>query len=233
MNWSVNGKELRDASDHAEIVTALNLCAKAKVANKTPYYLLPDHSDTHTISNVPPCIYEKEALNKYVAPLNESISHQFVVGLQNCIDMVQDEFNKSNRCEYFQLNQCFFNSRELFGFVNHLSKIGAIKPNPNIKIVLGYKASKIPCGTVIGDVVIQNNLLYLHDWHVWNYLDNFLIDLSIFKYGNLIRLDSDIHSWGKANDHVFIHPPHGAEYFGNAYDDMKIFDTLISKYFKQ
>jgi hypothetical protein len=91
----------------------------------------------------------------------------------------------------------------------------------------------MPGGTVIGDIVVQNNLLYVHDWHVWNYIDNFLIDLSIFKYGNLIRLDSDIRSWGKASDHVFVHPPPGAEYFGNAYDDMKTFETRIFEYFKQ
>jgi hypothetical protein len=233
MNWSVNGKELLDTFDPADIVAALNLCAKVKVANETPYYLLPNNSDTYTISNVPPNIYEKEDIKKYVTPSKESSFPHFIAGLQNCIDMVQEEFNKTNGGEYFKLNQCFFNSRELFWFVKYLSTIGAIKPNPNIKIVLGYKTSKIPGGTVIGDVVVQNNLLYLHDWHVWNYLENFLIDISVFKNGNLVGLNSDIQSWGKAKEHVFVHAPPGGEYFGNAYDDMNAFEMIISEYFKQ
>jgi hypothetical protein len=132
MNWSINGKELRDTSDPAEIATELNLCAKEKVANETPYYLLPDNYDVPIISNVPPCIYEKEVLKKYVAPSNENVFKRFIDALQNNIDMVHYENGN-----YFQLNNCFYNSQGLFYLIKNLSKVGAIKPRPDIKIVLG------------------------------------------------------------------------------------------------
>ncbi|MCX5827665.1 MAG: hypothetical protein NTV58_06655 [Deltaproteobacteria bacterium] len=237
MEWPSDGGKLHGTSDPAEIIAVLNLSAKEKVSSGIEYYLLSENRDVSIISNVPPSIYENEDLKKYPEPSRETkLQTLLIKDLQDNIDIMQSEFDATDRYEngkIFQLNQCFFNSQGMFHLVNHLSNIGIIKPKPRIKIVLGFMVSRIPFGTNIGDIVIENTLLLLHDWHVWNYVNDILVDLTIFKHGNLVGLDCNVTSWGSAKDHVFVHPPHGIEYCGAAYDAMDTFEKKIAAYFPQ
>ncbi|MGV8059806.1 MAG: hypothetical protein AB2L12_17570 [Smithellaceae bacterium] len=229
MNWLIDGKELRGTDDPAEIVSALNLCATQKTTADSKfnkYYLLQNDSNAPIISNVPKNMYKNENLKKYIVPAKVGTLNHFISDLQSYIDAVHYENG-----ECFRLNGCSHNSKGVFYLVQNLSRIGAIKPKPINEIVLGYKVGKMPGGTVIGGIVVQKELLYVHDWHVWNYIDHFLIDLSLFQRGNHLGLHSNIQSWGRAKDHVFVYPSPGSEYFGNAYSDLKSFENKISEYF--
>jgi len=199
--------------------------------------LLSQKNGMAIISNVPTLIYEKENAKQYITPLKANRTMRFIEFLQSNIDIAQNsevsDPGAPEKGESFQPNQCYNNSRNLFQLVKYLESIGVIPKKYKIKIVLGYIASKIPFGTIIGDIVVENESLTLHDWHIWNYIDNILIDLSLFQGGNLLSFDSEMPSWGEAKDHVFITPPSGIAYFGRTYTDFARFDDRIRLYFEQ
>jgi hypothetical protein len=129
--------------------------------------------------------------------------------------------------------QGYLNSKRLFQFLKHLGTRGVVPKKYKVKIALGYIASNIPYGTNIGDIIVRSHSLTLHDWHTWNYIENILIDLSLFKSGNVLSVDSEVPSWGAAKDHVFGSPPKGIFYFGRIYSDFGAFDAKIQTYFPQ
>jgi hypothetical protein len=237
MRWSNNPQRLYGTSDVSEIVDSLNCCAGKRDVQGPRYYLLSLKNNPPRISNVPPLIYEKETTKKYSAPKMSAKIIRFIEHLQKNIDIVQNgdpfEPGTNEKEDAFTLNDCYKNSKRLFQLVKHLYKIKIIPKKYKVKIVLGYIVSRIPLGTNIGNIVVENDLLFLHDWHIWNYINNFLIDLSLFKDGNLIAPNRSITSWGDAKSHVFITPPNGIEYFGKFYTDLGGFNNRIKIYFEQ
>jgi hypothetical protein len=236
MHWTSHTKQLHGTADPNRIIEALMLCTNEKNLTGPRYRLLSQESGITVISNVPTLIYEKEDPKKYITPFKvNSNTIRFIEFLQSNIDRLQNSevFDPSalKKGESFRPNQCYNNSKNLFQFVKYLIATDIIPKKYKIKIILGYITSKIPFGTNIGDIVVENDSLTLHDWHIWNYIDNILIDLSLFQGGNLFSFDSDIPSWGKAKDHVFITPPNGIAYFGRIYNDLAIFNDRIKLYF--
>jgi hypothetical protein len=237
MRWTNDTKQLHGTSDPNKIVETLILCAEERKVAGPRYRLLSQKSDLPIISNVPPLIYEKEKLKKYITPLKSNRIIKFIAHLQSNIDIVQNsdslEPSTLEKGESFQLNQCYNNSKRLFQLVKYLKKIKVIPKKHKVQIVLGHIVSEIPFGTNIGDIVVENDSLILHDWHIWNYINNVLIDLSLFQDGNLLSFNSKMPSWGDTKDHVFITPPNGIAYFGKAYTDLGRFDNKIQLCFEQ
>lgn len=230
-------KKLHATSDPYRIVEALKLCADERDLSGPIYRVLSQNDDSAAISNVPAPIYEKEKPRRYVVPPLSNTDKRLIGFLQSTIDTFQNsevpDPSALGKGETFQLNQCYLNSKRLFQFLKHLGAIGVIPKKYKVKIALGYIAIKIPFGTNIGDIIIQSQSLTLHDWHTWNYIENILIDLSLFKSGNVVPFDSEVPSWGAAKDHVFGSPPKGITYFGKSYTDMGAFDAKTQTYFPQ
>ncbi|MDO9510111.1 MAG: hypothetical protein Q7J14_02380, partial [Candidatus Magasanikbacteria bacterium] len=77
-----------------------------------------------------------------------------------------------------------------------------------------------------GDTICNQNIR-IHDWHVWNYFNEILIDTAIIK-GQDERTNF-LTEWGSVDDHIFIQPNTGDEYIGIAFDNYDKFE----KYFKE
>ena len=212
-------KQLYSTSDPYEIIEALIACGSERQLSVSKYKLLSRENNINIISNVPSEIYEKENLMEYSTPISPNYVKPLMEFLQSYIDLLQySEVSDQTVLEIgetFNLNKCYDNSIRLFEFFNHLKNLGNIPKGINIQIVIGYVQSKIPFGTNIGNIVVKNDSLFLHDWHVWNLIDSkFLIDLSLFQKGVLLPFNSKLPSWGLAKDHVSITPPNGLLYFG-------------------
>ena len=107
--------------------------------------------------------------------------------------------------------------------------IKVIKISQPVQIVLGYLMRKIPFGTQIGNTVIENNSIWLQDWHIWNYVEKILVDMTAFKNGNLLPPDGSITSWGTSEDHIFIFPPKGVEYWGVGFENVEQFNKVVAQ----
>jgi hypothetical protein len=237
INWTSDTKQLHGTADPNRIAEALMLCANERNMAGLRYRLLSQKDGITIISNVPTLIYARENLKQYITPPNANKMLRFIDFLQSNIDTLQNsevsDPSALGQGESFQPNQCYNNSCNLFQFFKYLESINVIPKKYKIQIVLGYIASKIPFGTNMGDIVVENESLTLHDWHIWNYIDNILVDLSLFQGGNLLSFYSEMPPWGKAKDHVFFTPPIGIAYYGRAYADLAIFNDRIRLYFKQ
>ena len=203
----------------------------------TQYRVLSQKDNAAIITNVPTPIYEKEKTHRHVGPALSSTDKRLIDFLQSTIDTFQNsevpDPTALGKGETFQINQCYINSTRLFQLLKHLGSIGVIPKKYKVKIALGYITSEIPFGTSLGDSIVGMHSLTLHDWHLWNYIDNILIDLSLFKRGNVMPFDTQVTSWGAAKDHVFGSTPKGISYFGRTYTDMGAFNNRIRTYFPQ
>lgn len=237
MKWSINGQELHAISRPTEIVETLNLCAAERQISGGKYYLLSEQNEKTIISNVPRLLYDNVKLKKYKPPskINRKIKRS-VENLQTNIDILHNNHPDASDMfedgKVFQFNQCYHNSTGVFHLTKHLDSIQAVRPKCQVEIVLGYFTSKIPFGTNIADKVVESDSILLHDWHVWNYVNNILVDLSLFKNGNLTGIDNHVTSWGEAKDHVFIYPPRGIGYWGIDYSNYTIFNKEFYQYFE-
>ena len=235
MKWSDhNGKKLSALSHPAEIIKELNSGAVAQGIMSNRYYLHSEQFGKTIISNVPSAIYEKLEPSKYFAPENISSDiESLVLNLKENINILHnnhpDAATRFADGKVFQLNKCYHNSTGIFFLIDHLASIKAIKINQQVQIVLGYFARKIPFGTQIGNTVIENNSIWLHDWHIWNYIQKILVDMSVFKNGGLLPPDGNITSWGTSEDHVFVYPSKGMEYWGVAFENLDQFNEVVEQ----
>src|SRR5271169_6814650 len=197
INWKSSGHPLEGTSDPNQVIGALISLAAERSVGGPSYRVFSQDNGNTIISNVPDLIYERENLKQYITPLVSGSMPKFLDFLQEHIDILQysDVSDPSALVpgETFQLNQCYNNSWRLFNYVSYLKSINIIpSQNYNIKIVLGYISSKIPFGTNIGNIVVENESLTLHDWHVWNYIDNVLVDLSLLQNGHYLSFSSEM-----------------------------------------
>lgn len=233
MNWTDNNSgKLFGVSRAEEITEALNYGLSLQGINNR-YYIKSVDTDGIHISTVPSGIYEIPRLNKYMHP--KQVSHNLkslIENLQENINLLQNfpvpasaSFSDE---KVFKLNDCYHNSAHLFHLVQHLSNIKAIRLTKPVQIAFGYVCNKVPFGTQIGNKVIESHIIYLHDWHVWNYIENVLVDLSMFNNGGLINPHGNFTTWGTSQDHVFIFPPNNMQYWGVAFTDYIRFNELFS-----
>lgn len=226
MKWvDHNGEKLSALSQAGEIIKELNRGALVQGIMSTPYFLHAEQRGRTIISNVPSDIYEKLEPSQYLPP--ENIESHIKSLLSNLMGQI-DTFQNIGK-EWFQLNQCHLNSISIFDLIEHLASIKINKLAHSAQIILGYVARKIPFGTQVGNFVIENNSIWLHDWHIWNYVEKILIDVTLFKNGNLIPIDGNITSWGAAEDHVFIFPPQGTEYWGAPFENKEKFNQIVGQ----
>ena len=235
MNWSDhNGKKLSALSKPSEIIDELNRCAIAQGIMSNRYSLHSEESGKTVISNVPSDIYKKLEPRRYFGP--ENVNPQIlslVLNLQDNINILHnnhpDAATEFADGKVFQLNQCHHNSTAIFFLIKHLASIKVIEINQPVQIVLGYFMRKIPFGTQIGNTVIENNSIWLQDWHIWNYVEKILVDMTAFKNGNLLPPDGNITSWGTSEDHVFVFPPKGVEYWGVGFENIEQFNKVVAQ----
>lgn len=229
--------KLNETTDPFRIVQAFGLLASEANISGPEYRVFSSNDKAPIISNVPAPIYENEKPRKYKNQILSGTKKRLIEFLQLNIDTFQysevSDPKALGKGEIFQLNSCYNNSKRLFQLLSFFGDTGVIPNKYKPKIALGYIANRIPCGTVIGDIIVKNEGLIIHDWHTWNYIDNILIDLSLFRGGNVLSLGSKAPSWGEAKDHVFGISPKGILYFGKTYVDLKIFDAKIASYFPQ
>jgi hypothetical protein len=180
MKWvDLNGKKLSVLSQVGEIIKELNRATLAQgIMSNTPYFLHSEQRGSTIISNVPSDIYEKLKPNQYFPP--ENIEPHVKLLLSNLTKNI-DTFQNIDK-KWFQLNQCYFNSTSIFGLIEHLASIKMIRISSSFQIVLGYFARKMPFGSQLGNFVIENNSIWLHDWHIWNYVDRMLIDMNYPRF---------------------------------------------------
>jgi hypothetical protein len=179
--------------------------------NGSEYYYFKENNNI-IISNVPKKLYEKK-LKKYNKPNN--VDTEFIKLLKQNFDL----FHNHSQTESFQLNKCFENSVNVFEFLKQLDNDDNFNIFSPVKIVYGYFSREIPLNTIINDKIITQKFI-IHDWHVWNYINNFLIDVSLLKNGTFLGVEVDTPiSWGKTDDHVFVSCPNGVEYYGIDFDN--------------
>lgn len=177
-------------------------------ANAT-YYIY--NSDKLIFSNVPQ-IYYNNSYKRYNPPQNNDEINLVSESLKKIINNYHSNINE------FKLNNCFENSKILF---EHLKKTYNNKFD-SIKIVYGFIKREVSKETDINGESISKNII-VHDWHVWNYINNFLVDITLPNYGLTINIDEEL-EWGDAQKHCFIIPPLKTEYFGLEFDDYNKFE---------
>jgi len=188
------------------------------------FYIHCAKTDRLDISNVPRDIYALQ-LHNYAAPMHfDAKTRSLFLGLQTKLDIFHNGPSPS-----FKLNECYENAENVYRLVKHLSDIKATKMKYPVQVVLGYFSSKIPFGTQIGDKIIQNHNVWHHNWHVWNYVEKLLVDMSIFKHGGLLPPGGNVTSWGSSKEHVMINPPNGMQYCGVAFADYSKFKEVFSQ----
>lgn len=234
MNSSNATQELVEIRSPEEILEALNLRISLQKTSSHEYYIINRNDRSCVITNVPKTLYDKVELRKYEAPSNIDRDANAVIALLK--SKIKQYYRNSKGFDEFangkafQLNQFFHNSKGVYYIVNQLKKTMSLRTEP--KIVLGYVVNKRPSGLVIDDKVIKSGSITLIDWHVWNLLENLLVDISGFSNDGKIRFANNFTSWGKVDDHVFINPPDEMEYWGVSYSNFNQFSKEFDLHFK-
>lgn len=205
-----------------ELIEELKIVQKNQKIKTFDYYL--SEEDDNIITNVPKKLYRKE-LKKYIPPLE--IDNNFVNLLKQNINL----FHDYPETESFQLNRCFENSENIFEFLKQLDNNQNFNIICPVKIVYGYFSRKTPLNTVINGKVLIKEFI-LHDWHVWNYINKFIIDVSLLKTGTFLNINSNTPtSWKNADDHVFVKNSDNIEYYGAEFDNRRDFVNDFRKTF--
>lgn len=230
-----NGNDVIVLSDPKEIAAEMNRQAiQYGLPLDYPYYLLSEENTKSIISNVPKPIYKELKLREYIPPkrINKN-TKELMDYLLESIDLLHnsDPVGQSQFADGkgFQLNQCHHNSSSLFKLVYYLKNRDYISSNTKIKIVLGYISRKVPFRSLIGSLGIENDSLWVHEWHIWNYVNSILIDMTLFFHGNILPPESEIACWGKAEDHIVIFPPQSIEYRGCVFSDFNNFNRIVER----
>jgi len=235
MNSSNDTQNFVEISSPEEILEALNLRISLEKISSHEYYIINRNDKSCVITNVPKTLYDKVELRKYDVPINIDRNANAVITLLKT--NIKQYYRNSNGFDEFangkafQLNQSYHNSKGVYYVVNQIKKTMSLRNEP--KIVLGYVVNKSPSGLVIEDKVIKNDSITLIDWHVWNYLENLLVDISGFSNDGKIKFAGNFTTWGKVEDHVFINPPDEMEYWGIGYSNFNTFSKEFDLHFKK
>lgn len=217
-------------SQPEDVVDALNKYITIRKISSTKYYLKLKGSKENIISNVPEKICTDLKINKFSLSKINRKTKLLIYNLQDNIDIFhRSHAGNLSSGDVFRLNECHHNSTAIFHLCTHLKNIEILKKNCPIQIVLGYVSRKIPFGTQFEDTIIESSLICIHDWHVWNYVNGSLVDVTLFANGNLLPVDCELMYWGESRSHVFIYPPEGIEYYGMAFDDLKQFNESFER----
>lgn len=208
------------------------------IKNNTKYRA--QSSDTFNIvTNVPEQIYSHSGLQKYSAPstINNYNDEHFIAFLQKYFDYAHhnNPHSKHTDGKMFHYNHCYENSLGAYFSLLSLTANNDLPTSNPAKICFGYKARQIAPGALIGNAVITSKDLVVHDWHIWNKINNFIIDLSVTKNGGISDLAANTQqrTWGKAEDHVFNNPPQNATYYGIDFEDHTEFASFTDDLFSR
>ena len=230
-----NGNKVKVLSDPSEIALELNNEAiRQRFSVTSQYYLLSENNEKSVISNVPKEIFKKLKIKKHILPKHiDKNAERLVRYLLEYINLLQgtilDGPTDFPDGKEFQLYRCHHNSSSVFKLILHLKELGNIPSEVSSKIVLGYISRKVPFGSQLGNLGIQNDSIWMQDWHIWNYVQGLLFDMTVFTHGNILPPDGEIISWGTAEDHIFISPPKNMEYCGCAFDDLNSFNETVGQ----
>ena len=220
-----------------EIAYTINLGVENLEINGNKYRHHTDYNDRIIISNVPSNLYLKK-LTRYIPPVkienkNKKIARFLINEINNLQKTEKYYSSRSPDGKIFQNNQCYFNSGDFFLHLWEKNIGKHFKVSSPVKMAYGYISRTLPKGISIDNKVIEIDNVVLHDWHVWNYYNNFLVDITIFKNGNIIPFKNEHLLWGKAEDHVFIKPPNGIDYYGIEFGDIFEFERSFKRDFEE
>jgi len=228
-----DGQLLTEMNTPEEILKEINRDRPVPDTFSHEYYIHNDDKASCIITNVPRPLYAKIGLTKYQAPVIRGRETDAVMALlKKSIRHLHRNPSGPDvppNGRTFQLNQCYPNSREVFYISRQLANHIALRNEP--KIVLGYVVNRKTLGLQINDKVIKHSAITLLHWHTWNYVENLLIDMTLFN--TAAHKEKPVccrTSWGKVDDHVFIHPPEGLEYWGMGFIDFKSFNNAFTEH---
>lgn len=165
---------------------------------------------TYYISDCPKSLY-KNSILKYTTPL---IVGQEIKDNIQVAKRVLDSVHNNSLPGKFCLNKCFENSELVFDSLSDFYAKNSIS-NVSVGIVHGFQSHKIPLNRLIENTINGLESIEVHNWHVWNYVNDVLIDVSIFRKGLLLSQDDYVPSqWSKMDDYSCIYPAPNLEYYG-------------------
>jgi hypothetical protein len=184
-------------------------------AFKNLYRLHIDDLGRNIITNLPPVFYNEKSFEDYEVPTNISAEDvAFIEQTKTYFDKIQE----INGGSLFQLNACFENSVTVFRLLETLDSSPGIKITSPVKLVMGIYEQQYGIFDFENGFKIDHTNVVIHDFHVWNLINNILIDVSVLKMNTAPeRPDQD---WMKANDHIYIYPKSGCKYIGRAFTDL-------------
>lgn len=225
-------------NDKYEAVRHFNEHVKT-INNYTKYRVLEYGDDSNIVTNVPLELYENPQLTKYSPPPVELPNNN-----KNFIKFLQDGFNffHNNHPDMQELfddgkmfhhNECYHNSLGVKFSLLNLAENNGLSVTDPICISLGYISKSVVPGGVVGNALVNMEGLTVHDWHIWNKINNFIVDLSVTKSGGIFELGTTVIEWEKAEDHVFKYPPENTTYYGVDFVDSQEFNQSVEALFEQ
>jgi len=228
--------EYTTINNQNEAVEHINIISK-KSFNSTPYRTVISKSGSYITTNVPQQIYDHHELKEYFPPKKENKfnNNQYIGYLQASFDFFHHNFpdmhEKYEDGKVFHYNQCYDNSSAVYHILINLSQNNDLPVVAPICICIGYISRIVEPGALIGNAVVNFEGLIVHDWHVWNKINNFIIDLSILKSEGFFAPETKQIKWDNATDHVFKHSPKYTKYSGIDFDNYLNFVNFATTLF--
>jgi len=228
--------EYKQINNTKEAVDYFNIETE-NINTNNRYYILESKTGENIISNVPSEIYTDSRLIKYAESKNihTGNSEKFINFLCESFDYVHNNVtDEQKECEdgkVFHYNECYNNSLAAYFFLHNLSLNNNIPVSSPICICIGYMTNMVKRGGLVGEAVILMEDLIVHDWHVWNMINDFVIDLSTINTGGIFPLGTKYRQWERAKDHVFKSTPSNISYSGIPFQDHENFNSFVRKVF--
>jgi hypothetical protein len=201
----------------------------------TKYRIISSDSKSLTVSNVPDLIYKEQRVKKYLPQTGDSRydNDHFINFLHGSFDYAHHNFPElSNGYEdrkVFHLNQCYDNAIAVYNILHSLTQLNDLPVSSPNSICFGFVTRKILPGALIGNAIFNIQEFTVHDWHCWNKINDFLIDISLYKNGGIFPFGSHKNVWEKAENHIFKTHPETIEYFGIDFIDHTQFISLVNE----
>jgi len=205
--------------------------------NGEPYRVIELKNNQLVMSNVPASIYNNQASKKYCPPKpkKRDKSEQIIPFLHEAFNFFHNNsphiIEKHADGKLFHYNHCFDNSMAVYYCLQNLVTSSDLPISEPISICIGYISRPIKHGTAAGSAVLNIPNLIVHDWHLWNKVNGFIIDLSIRKQGNPHCLQTEKLQWIQAQDHVFKKTPKNLTYHGVDFSDPTKFHEYSEEIF--
>ena len=201
----------------------------------SPYRIIDSTKNISIISNVPPELYTNPKVTKYITPKAKSRTNNGTF-----IKFLHEYFNYAHNNDpeaylhhqdgkMFHYNQCIDNALSVSFLLKELSENNGLPITSPICSCFGYIEKKLVPGGVIGNAVICMNNLTVHDWHAWNMVNDFLIDVSITKNGGIQNSPAKEIKWTAAEDHIFKYHPENIVYNGKSFSVREEFIKFTKK----